>query len=153
MEDSSVWGYLDNVWILTGLVMVILVSLLKMLSINNQNNRKTKQQLQKGVNYLFVLGLTGMALGTLFSQNSNLTSFQQSNTDLFGSFPNQDYIDANSSQAQSADPAINAGGSADFNQFFHEMPDRTRSARPNAINQPSVEDNGIVVNASEDDFY
>lgn len=153
MEVSSVWNYLDNIWILSGLVLVILVSLLKMLSVNNLNNRKTKQQVQKGMNYLFVLGLTGMALGAMFTQNSNFTPLQQSNADLFGpSFSNQDYLDAYSSQALSDGVAVNAGGGADFARLFHTMPDRIRSERPNSVQSPINENSGVAINAGEDTF-
>lgn len=148
--SSNILKYLDNIWILTGLVLIILVSLLKMLSVNNLNNRKTKQQMQKGINYLFVLGLTGMVLGTLFSQHSNVTTYQQTETDLFDatSFPNQGAADT-----QSPTIGIDAGAgaeSADFDQRLLLMPDRIRSGRPNLVEQQEQDANGIANHGDEE---
>ena len=155
MEIFSVWKYLDNVWVVSGWVLVMLISLLKMLSVDNLNNRKTKQQMYKGINYLLVLSLTGMALSSLFSQNSNLTALQQAGTDLFDftSIPNQDHIDAKSqSISNDSSTAVNTAGSADFDQLLHVMPDRTRSERPNTVNQQIRGDSGAI-NPDEDDFH
>lgn len=150
METPNFWKYLDNIWILTGLVLVIAISLLKMLSVNNLNSRKSKQQLQKGINYLFVLGITGMALGILFSQNSNLTAPQQTKNNLLDapSFPNQD-----AAHIQSPSIGIDAdagAGSADFNQRLFLMPERIRSERPKLGEQQSQHDNDIANNGDEE---
>ncbi|MDV6344997.1 hypothetical protein [Nitrosomonas sp. Is37] len=149
MEASNFWKYLDNIWILTGLVLVIVVSLLKMLSVNNLNSRKSKQQLQKGINYLFVLGITGMALGILFSQNSNLTAPQQTNNDLLDSvsFPNHDV----KSQSLGTDTgaAVDASGSAGINQQLLIKSGRTRPERPDTVNQQSKEDSSMTANTSK----
>lgn len=156
MEISGIWKYLDNVWIVTGLVLVLLVSLLKMLSVNNLNSRKSKQQMQKGINYLFVLGLSGVILSTLFSQSDNLTALQQNDTSLFDatSFPTQDTANIKASQAVGNDSgaAVGTGSSADFNQLLHVMPARTRSERPNTADQRSKDDSGAAINVDEDDF-
>ncbi len=151
METFNFWKYLDNIWILTGLILVIAVSLLKMLSVNNQNSRKSKQQLQKGMNYLFVLSITVMALGILFSQNSNLTAPQQTSI----SFTNQDSIDLKSPQSfgRDADNAINAGGSTNFNQLLNVMPDRMRSERPKTADQQKKDDSGVITSTGEKDFH
>ncbi len=155
MEISSMWEYLDNVWIVSGLILVILISLLKTLSANNLNNRKAKQQMYKGMNYLLVLSLTGMALSALFPPSSNLTVLQQADTDLFdsASFPNQDHINVKSqSIGNHSGIAVNTTVSADFDQPFHVMPDRTRSKRPNTVNQQSRGESGPI-NAGEDEFH
>jgi hypothetical protein len=150
METFNFWNYLDNIWVLTGLILVIAVSLLKMLSINNQNSRKSKQQLQKGINYLFVLSITGMALSILFSQNSSQTTSQQTSL----SFPTQDAIDYRSPQSfgSDTDNALNTGDSTNFNQLFSIMPDRVRSERPKTTNQQKKDDDSVITSDDEKDF-
>lgn len=140
MESLVLWKYLDNVWILTGLALVILVCLLKLLSVGNLSDQKTRRQAFKGINYLFVLGITGMALGTLFSQYGGFAPSQQNNTDLFGtqSLPNQELIDAQS-QSISHDTG-GALGAEGFNPLLHSLPDRTRSERPHLSKQKTDED-------------
>ncbi|SFI56934.1 hypothetical protein [Nitrosomonas sp. Nm34] len=150
METFNFWNYPDNIWILTGLILVIAVSLLKMLSVNNQNSRKSKQQLQKGINYLFVLSITGMALSILFSQNSSQTTSQQ--TPL--SFPTQDAIDHRSPQSfgSDTDNAVNTGDSMNFNQLFSIMPDRVRSGRPKTTDQQKKDEDSVITSDDEKDF-
>ncbi|SDW43999.1 hypothetical protein [Nitrosomonas communis] len=150
METFNFWNYLDNIWVLTGLILVIAVSLLKMLSVNNQNSRKSKQQLQKGINYLFVLSITGMALSILFSQNSSQTTPQQTSL----SFPTQDAIDHRSPQSfgSDTDNAVNTGDNMNFNQLFNIMPDRVRSERPKTTDQQKKDDNSVITSDDEKDF-
>ena len=150
MEAFNFWKYLDNNWILTGLILVMVVSLFKMLSVNNQNSRKSKQQLQKGINYLFVLSITGMALSILFSQNSNQTTSQQTSL----SFPTQDAIDYRSPQSfgSDADNAVNVGDSTNFNPLLNIMPDRMRSERPKTTDQQKKDDNSVITSDDEKDF-
>jgi hypothetical protein len=150
METFNFWNYLDNIWVLTGLILVIAVSLLKMLSVNNQNNRKSKQQLQKGINYLFVLSITGMALSILFSQNSSQTTSQQTSL----SFPTQDAIDHRSPQSfgSDTDNAVNTGDSMNFNQLFNIMPDRVRSERPKTTDQQKKDEDSVITSDDEKDF-
>ena len=150
METFNFWNYLDNIWVLTGLILVIAVSLLKMLSVNNQNSRKSKQQLQKGINYLFILSITGMALSILFSQNSSQTTSQQTSL----SFPTQDAIDHRSPQSfgSDTDNAVNTGDSMNFNQLFNIIPDRVRSQRPKTTDQQKKDDDSVITSNDEKDF-
>ena len=150
MEAFNFWKYLDNNWILTGLILVMAVSLFKMLSVNNQNSRKSKQQLRKGINYLFVLSITGMALSILFSQNSNQTTSQQTSL----SFPTQDAIDHRSPQSfgSDADNAVNVGDSTNYNPLLNIMPDRMRSERPKTTDQQKKDDNSVITSDDEKDF-
>lgn len=157
MESLVLWKYLDNVWILAGLALVILVCLLKLLSVGNLSDQKTRRQAFKGINYLFVLGITGMALGTLFSQYGGFAPSQQTNADLFGTqtLPNQELIDAQSqSQSQSiSHDTGSASGAEGFNPLFHSLPDRTRSERPHPSKQKTHEDLESMADISNETPY
>ncbi|MDP2141624.1 MAG: hypothetical protein Q8L20_12520 [Gammaproteobacteria bacterium] len=133
METANVWEYLDNVWVLTGLVLVVFAGLLKSLSSMKLDNPAVERLMNKGVNYLFILGLVGIILGFVLPGTKNTDAPRITQT-----------IDTNTGGA------FNAGRDVNSNQSSLPAPDRPRSERPNTVNQQIKENSGIAINAGGD---
>ncbi len=87
LETANVWEYLDNIWVLTGLVLVVFAGLLKSISGKKLNSPAVEKLMQKGINYLFILGLVGIVFGFVMPEirhTKNTAEINQSINDTRG---------------------------------------------------------------------
>jgi len=130
METANVWEYLNNVWVLAGLVFVVFAGLLKTLSGKQLDNPAVERLMHKGVNYLFILGIVGIVLGFVMPENKDTKTTEVTQT-----------ISNNSGTA------INAGGDVNDNKPFSPESDRTHQERPSSVNQQIKDNSGVAINA------
>lgn len=127
METANVWEYLDNVWVLVGLALVVFSGILKLLPVNNLDSPATERLLHKGINYLFILGLVSTILGFIVPEPNGKSEIMQTISNNRGT-------------------AINAVGNVNT-QPEPPTPDRSRQERQNTINQEIKDNSGIAINA------
>lgn len=142
MEVSNVWEYLDNFWVLTGLVLVVFAGLLKLLPVKKISSLATERLIHKGINYLFILSLISIVLGFVPFQKDEQTPHSL----------DQVPIAAESTQAidNNTGTAVNAGGNVSINQPPPPAQDRTDSGSSSNINQQINNNSGISINAGGD---
>ncbi len=151
MESTNIWEYLDNIWVLAGLVLVAFTGLLKLLPIKNLGRSATERLMHKGINYLFILGFVSIMLGFAISDKSKTTPYQ--NEADASSSPrsptNQDHTEVESLQVIKGNKgtAINAAGDVSVNQPLPPTPDHAPSDLPGPIDQHIEGNNGIAINA------
>lgn len=133
METANVWEYLNNVWVLAGLVLVVFAGLLNSLSDKKLENPAVEKLMNKGVNYLFILALVCIVLGFVVPESKNANIVESTQT-----------------ISNSSGTAINASGNVDSNSSSFSGSDRTRQERPNKVNQQIDDNNGIAINAAGD---
>lgn len=124
METANVWKHLKNIWVLAGLVLVVFTSLLKLLPVDVLDSPAIERLMDKGIDYLFILGLVCIVLGFVISRNK-ISQTISKNTGT----------------------AINAVGDVNINQPSSTTSDRTQSIHPTSLNQQIKDNDGKAINA------
>lgn len=130
MEKANVWEYLNNFWVLAGLVLVVFAGLLKSLSDKKLDNPAVENLMHKGINYLFILGIVGIVLGFVIPESKNTKT-----------------PEINQTISNSSGTAINARGDVNYNQPSSPESDHTHRERPRSVNQQINDNSGIAINA------
>jgi glucan phosphoethanolaminetransferase (alkaline phosphatase superfamily) len=139
MEISNALEYLDNFWVRSGLALVLLTSLLKLLPVNILKSPAVERLMHKGINYLFILGLVSIVLGFVTFQNDEQIS------------PSIDQVpiaaEITQTISNNTGTAMNAGENMSVNQPLPSAQDHTRSESSSIVNQRIKDNSGNAFNA------
>lgn len=132
VEIANVWEYLDNSWVLAGLVLIVLAGILRLLPVKNLDSPAIERLMHKGITYLFIFGLVSTVLGFIVPELKDKSQITQTISNNSGT-------------------SINAGGNVNATQSAPFIPDRSsHQEHPNTINQEIKDNSGIAINTGGD---
>lgn len=132
-DMTQLWEYLDNVWALAGLVLVVFTGLLKSLLGQKLENPAIEKLMHKGVNYLFILGLISIVLGFVVPESKKTKTSE-----------------INQTITNSSGFTINAVGNVNLNSSSSSASDLTHQDYPSRVNQQIKDNSGTAINAGGD---